>query len=237
MINSKNIIMNFSVLLALIILLALGTWQMDRKGQKAALLEKLERVNEDIIELQSVNINEDNLDSWLYRKLQIDGNFISDKNLFVFAHLSEPRGSYGGAGYWIMTPFLANNGKLIIINRGFIPQDMLDDFFEGKNQYDKEKIAGYVRKFDEKNFFTPTTDYDQKILYLFEKTDIKKIFNLNKIEPYFIDLIDLDQNIPQSNETLLKFPDNHLSYAITWYGLATALLFIYFYSRNRRKKK
>ena len=85
--------MNFTVLLALIILLALGTWQMDRKGQKAALLEKLERVNDDIIEHQSVNINEDNLDNWLYRKLQIDGNFISDKSLVVFAHLSEPRGS------------------------------------------------------------------------------------------------------------------------------------------------
>ena len=155
--------MNFSVLLAFIILLALGTWQMDRKGQKAALLEKLERVNDDIIEHQSVNINEDNLDNWLYRKLQIDGNFISDKSLFVFAHLSEPRGSYGGAGYWIVTPFLADNGKLIIINRGFIPQDMIDDFFEGKNQYDKEKITGYVRMFEEKNFFTPTTDYDRKI--------------------------------------------------------------------------
>ena len=54
------------------------------------------------------------------------------------------------------------------------------------------------------------------------------MFDIKKIEPYFVDQIDEYNALPQSNETQLKFPNNHLSYAITWYGLATALLIIYF---------
>ena len=95
---------------------------------------------------------------------------------------------------------------------------------------------GYIRSFEKRNIFTPDTDFNGKILYSILKEDIKKIFDINGIEPYFVDLISSNQLIPQSNETRLKFPDNHLSYAITWYGLATSLLFIYFYARIKRRK-
>ena len=73
-------------------------------------------------------------------------------------------------------------------------------------------------------------------IYGITSGNIKKMFHIKKIEPYFIDQVDEYNVLPQSNETQLKFPNNHLSYAITWYGLATALLIIYFYSIFRRKK-
>ena len=74
-------------------------------------------------------------------------------------------------------------------------------------------------------------------MYLFNKEDLSKIFGIEIKTIFYIDLIDTSINLPQSNETKLTFPDNHLSYAITWYSLATVLLFIYLYSIiiSRRK--
>ena len=248
--------MNISVLSTFIILLALGTWQMDRKAQKADLLEKLQRVNEEIVNYEEIKIDKTYLDDWVYRKLRIGGTFMNTENInaksvYVFTHLSEPRGEFGGAGYWVLNPFLTTKGKVLIINRGFVPQHMFTEYLswfdnldyddsinkmyeEVLNDYVSEfDLTGYVRKFEKKTIFTPETNYEEKILYSFEKSDIIRILNLEEIEPYFIDQIDDITFLPAENETLLKFPNNHLSYAITWYGLATGLLFIYFYSRIR----
>lgn len=236
MLNFKNIFINLVTIFAFFTLMALGTWQIDRLGQKNDLLKKIQRVSEDITDLKDVNIDDSNLDDWLYRKIKIHGDFISHENIFVFTHLSDPRGKFGGAGYWVLNPFKSDEGNIIIINRGFIPQNIFDQFSSSTNKYKENIVTGYVRKFEKENIFTPDKNMEDKILYLFEKNDIRKMFRIKKIEPYFIDQVDEYNVLPQSNETQLKFPNNHLSYAITWYGLATALLFIYFYSIFRRKK-
>ena len=236
MLNFKNIFINLVTIFAFFTLMMLGTWQIDRLGQKNDLLKKIQRVSEDITDLKDVNIDDSNLDDWLYRKIKIHGDFISQENIFVFTHLSDPRGKFGGAGYWVLNPFKSDEGNIIVINRGFIPQNIFDQFSSSTNKYKENIVTGYVRKFEKENIFTPDKNIEDRILYLFEKNDIKKLFRIKKIEPYFIDQVDEYNSLPQSNETQLKFPNNHLSYAITWYGLATALLFIYFYSIFRRKK-
>tara|TARA_Y100000996_G_scaffold203557_1_gene159574 strand:+ start:492 stop:1211 length:720 start_codon:yes stop_codon:yes gene_type:complete len=236
MLNFKNIFINLVTIFAFFTLMMLGTWQIDRLGQKNDLLKKIQRVSEDITDLKDANIDDSNLDDWLYRKIKIHGDFISQENIFVFTHLSDPRGKFGGAGYWVLNPFKSDEGNIIIINRGFIPQNIYDQFSSSANKYKENIVTGYVRKFEKENIFTPDKNIEDRILYLFEKNDIKKLFRIKKIEPYFIDQVDEYNSLPQSNETQLKFPNNHLSYAITWYGLATALLFIYFYSIFRRKK-
>ena len=236
MLNFKYIFINLVTIFAFFTLMMLGTWQIDRLGQKNDLLKKIQRVSEDITDLKDANIDDSNLDDWLYRKIKIHGDFISQENIFVFTHLSDPRGKFGGAGYWVLNPFKSDEGNIIIINRGFIPQNIYDQFSSSANKYKENIVTGYVRKFEKENIFTPDKNIEDRILYLFEKNDIKKLFRIKKIEPYFIDQVDEYNSLPQSNETQLKFPNNHLSYAITWYGLATALLFIYFYSIFRRKK-
>ena len=220
-----------------IILVTLGTWQLDRKEQKEQLFEKIKRVNLVVEDFENIVINENNLNDWIYKKVSFKGNYRYEKELYVFTHLSDPRGDYGGAGYWIFNLFVSSEGNLIIINRGFVPQDMINEFKsrDSSKPVNNSQIV-YIRSFEKRNIFTPDTDFNGKILYSILKEDIKKIFDINGIEPYFVDLISSNQLIPQSNETRLKFPDNHLSYAITWYGLATSLLFIYFYARIKRRK-
>jgi surfeit locus 1 family protein len=44
--------------------------------------------------------------------------------------------------------------------------------------------------------------------------------NLGKVAPYIIDAAPTPAGIPQGGETIVDFPNNHLGYAITWFGLA-----------------
>ena len=94
-----------------------------------------------------------------------------------------------------------------------------------KNWHQKERLG------EEK------ANFKEKVAYLFNKEDLSKFFGIEIKTVFYIDLIDTSINLPQSNETKLTFSDNHLSYAITWYSLATVLLFIYLYSiiKSRRE--
>ena len=77
MLNFKNIFIYLVRIFAFFSLMVLGTWQIDRLGQKNDLLKKIQRVSEDITDLKDANIDDSNLDDWLYRKIKIHGDFIS----------------------------------------------------------------------------------------------------------------------------------------------------------------
>ena len=54
-------------------------------------------------------------------------------------------------------------------------------------------------------------------------------FRIEDAAPFVIDQ-DAGQapgGLPQGGETVLEFPNSHLSYALTWFGLALALLSVF----------
>ena len=233
----KLLILNLLVIFTFVLLLCLGSWQLDRKEQKAELLDQIKRTSYETILLDNIEITAENLNDWLYRKVSIEGRYMNGLEARVFANLSNPRGKFGGAGYWILTPFIVKDNDVLIVNRGFVPQSNISKYPKYNDiEYDVS-IEGYIKRYEKNNIFTPEADFIEKVTYLFNKEDLSKIFGIEIKTIFYIDLIDTSINLPQSNETKLTFPDNHLSYAITWYSLATVLLFIYLYSIiiSRRK--
>ena len=61
----------------------------------------------------------------------------------------------------MLNPFKSDEGNIIIINHGFIPQNVFDQFSSSTNKYRENIVMGYVRKFEKKNIFTP--DKNMKI--------------------------------------------------------------------------
>tara|TARA_E500000178_G_scaffold52718_3_gene48622 strand:+ start:6305 stop:7036 length:732 start_codon:yes stop_codon:yes gene_type:complete len=226
----KLLILNLFVIFTFVILLCLGSWQLDRKAQKAELLDQIKRTSYETILLDNMEITAENLNDWLYRKVSIEGSYMNGLEARVFANLSNPRGEFGGAGYWILTPFLVKDNDVLIVNRGFVPQPNNSNYLKYNDITNNVSIEGYIKRFEKNNIFTPEADFTEKITYLFNKEDLSKIFGIEIKTIFYIDLIDTSISLPQSNETKLTFSDNHLSYAITWYSLATVLLFIYLYS-------
>ncbi len=233
----KLLILNLFVIFTFIVLLCLGSWQLDRKGQKAELLDQIKRTSYETILLDNIEITAENLNDWLYRKVSIEGRYMNGLEARVFANLSNPRGEFGGAGYWILTPFIVKDNDVLIINRGFVPQKNTSNYTKYNDTEYDVSIEGYIKRYEKNNIFTPEADFIEKVTYLFNKEDLSKIFGIEINTIFYIDLIDTDIKLPQSNETKLTFSDNHLSYAITWYSLATVLLFIYLYSIMISRRK
>ena len=233
----KLLILNLLVIFTFVILLCLGSWQLDRKEQKAELLDQIKRTGYETILLDNIEITAENLNDWLYRTVSIEGRYMNGLEARVFANLSNPRGEFGGAGYWILTPFIVKDNDVLIVNRGFVPQSNISNYPNYNDiEYDVS-IEGYIKRYEKNNIFTPEADFIEKVTYLFNKEDLSKIFGIEINTIFYIDLIDTNIKLPQSNETKLTFSDNHLSYAITWYSLATVLLFIYLYSIMISRRK
>ena len=59
----------------------------------------------------------------------------------MFRALDEPRGRYGGVGYFVMTPLRLASGESVIVNRGFVPDTMKADADKGPRGRDRRRRA------------------------------------------------------------------------------------------------
>jgi surfeit locus 1 family protein len=218
------------VLAAFSVLIALGNWQVRRLAWKEDLVARAtERPNGPIEPLPPAsNWTDFNIAEGEYRPYRAVGHFRHDKEALVFTSLPNPKGSFGGPGYWIVTPFVLNDGGTVLVNRGFVPQGrhQAAERPEPRNDGD-ETTTGLMRPNEPHNFLLPENDPEKNIFFarnIEELAAAKKL--AGPIAPFTLDLVAAETppgGLPQAGETRISFPNNHLQYAVTWYGLAAAL--------------
>ncbi|HWT31648.1 MAG TPA: SURF1 family protein [Propylenella sp.] len=222
------------VLAAIAILVSLGNWQLDRLAWKEALIasatERPAGPVEDLPPLSrwpSLDVGEN-----AYRPFRLSGRFLHEQEALVFTSLTDPNGSFGGPGYWVVTPFQLSAGGVVLVNRGFVPQGrhLPADRSETLGS-DPVVVTGLLRPDDSRSFFTPADRPDQNIFYARKIEAIAAAKNLPEpVAPFTIDLLadaTPPGGLPQAGETRMVFTNNHLGYALTWYGLAGALLAVF----------
>ncbi len=220
----------------------LGTWQLQRLAEKEALMAAVaERMDAAPVPLPPVA-------EWVgfdpevynYRPVTVTGRYVNNGTILVFTSLSEPRGRYSGAGYWVMTPLALNGGGTVFINRGFVPQQMAPSYAEGGAGADEDvTLTGMARISEGVSAFTPVPDGEERIDYV---RDVDRLAALSdpSLAPFAPVYIDLPAGpagaLPQGGETTLSFPNNHLGYAITWFGFAiiTPVMLVVWLVRQRR---
>jgi surfeit locus 1 family protein len=151
-----------------------------------------------------------------YRTVTVTGHFLSNRRTLVRAV------SDAGAGYWVLTP-LDTGRFVVLVNRGFIlpeRKDMLSD------PVGPVHITGLLRITEPGGGFLRAND---PVADRWFSRDVGAIVTRRRIAnaaPYFIDA-DAASTItggPQGGLTVIRFPDNHLAYAITWFGMALLCL-------------
>jgi surfeit locus 1 family protein len=226
------------VLAALLALVSLGNWQVRRLGWKEALIASASerpklppldwRDEQQRNLVDTPNFSED----YNYRRIRLDGEYLPEKEARVFTSLPADlaKGEASGPGYLIMTPFqLADANYAVWVNRGFVP--------EGSSwappPAGRVILTGLVRPDDPPHWLTPENQpgknlfFSRSVAVLSEAKDLP----LNGPEqPFTVDLAADAMppgGLPQAGETRMAFTNNHLQYAITWYGLAAALLAVF----------
>ncbi|WP_128923113.1 SURF1 family protein [Bradyrhizobium guangxiense] len=209
-------------LIAFVLLIALGVWQIERRAWKLALIDRVEqRVH---AAAQPIPVPA----SWPaisaandeYRHVSLKGRFLHDRETLVQAVTEE------GPGYWVLTPLARGDGTLVLINRGFVPSERRDASTRQSGNPDGEvEVTGLLRITEPKGGFLRSNVPQHNRWYSRDVAAIAAARGLHDIAPFFVDA-DAGSQIaggPIAGLTVIRFPNNHLIYALTWFALALML--------------
>lgn len=204
-------------------LTALGVWQLERRVWKLQLIDQVEqRIHAAPAAVPSpaawpqINAADD-----AYLRVRESGHFLNDRETLVQAVTER------GSGYWVMTPFRTTQGFTVLVNRGFVAPDLRDPAKRTAGQITGDTIiTGLLRMTEPKGGFLRTNDPTAGRWYSRDVTAIAAARGLSDVAPFFID-VDATPNPggwPVGGLTVIAFPNNHLVYALTWFGLALMLI-------------
>lgn len=221
-------------LLAFALLIGLGVWQLRRLAWKEGLLRAIaERTTAPPVPLPPAAAWPSlKPDDYAYRHVTVTGTFANDKEAHVFRPLSPEtaRGPYKGLGDLVLTPLRLADGGVVIVNRGFVPENRIDPATRPAGQLaGSVTITGLMREPEPRNLFTPADDPKANTWFTRDPAAVAAAFGLDGAAPFTIDAdaSPVPGGLPQGGETVLDIPNNHLSYALTWFGLAGGLCLVF----------
>lgn len=228
-----------------VILVGLGVWQVQRLQWKEALIGRVES------RLDAAPVAAPAPDAWAgldvaeaeYTPVTVSGRYLNDREAHVVFTLVEPKGPAGGIGYMVMTPFETDGGWIVYVNRGFVPLEAREPSARAGSLIEGEAtVAGLLRQPYVPPWFVPADDIVANQWFSRNPAAFAAAAGLpaDKVAPYIIDAFadpDLAGGLPQGGETIVTFTNNHLQYAVTWFGLAAALAGVLFaFLRPRRQR-
>lgn len=218
-------------LLAFVVLIALGSWQVQRLHWKEGLLAEIDqRIHSKPLPLADVIQRFTQTQDVDYVPVTVTGLFDYSKEQYFFATHN------GATGYFVYTPFLPQgdaefaNYNAVLVNSGFIPYERRDPASRMPSVVAGPiTITGLARNpLGEKPSWVVPDNEPVKNIYYWK--DITLMARQAGIEgpgliPFFIDA-DATPNpggLPIGGVTMVDLPNSHLQYAVTWFGLAAAL--------------
>lgn len=209
---------------AFAILCGLGTWQLERLQWKLALIATVNG------HMAAAPVGLDRVlamspDAAQYRHVTLRGSFDHAREAYVFT-----TGEGGVPVYHVLTPLRTARG-VVMVDRGEVPKDRLDPATRAAgNPPGPVAVTGVWRRPDPRGFFTPPPDRAHRIWYARDLAGIAGAEGITLLAPELVEA-DATPNpggFPKGGQTVVSFRNQHLSYAITWYGLAAGLLGIWF---------
>lgn len=207
-----------AAMVAVALLSGLGVWQIHRRAWKLDLIARVEqRVHAAPVappgpaDWPQVSAARDE-----YRHVRLAGHFTQGRDTLVQAVTAL------GAGFWVLSPFETDDGFVVLVDRGFVPQDA-----DGTRPLappppsSQATVTGLLRMTEPKGAFLRSNDPARDRWYSRDVAAVAAARGLSGVAPYFVDADAGAPNAwPRGGLTVLTFPNNHLVYAFTWFGLA-----------------
>jgi surfeit locus 1 family protein len=165
-----------------------------------------------------------------FRRVTFPAEFLDGEEALVYTAGSPLRRDVKGPGYWVFTPAQLAGGSILLVNRGFIPIDRKDPATRSEGTpHGSVDIVGVVRWPEKRTSFTPPDDPKDNVWYLRDSDAIAASKKWLTAAPFYIDQESPVPRggTPKPGKLEVHLPDNHLEYAITWFGLALALAGVY----------
>lgn len=217
-------------LAGLAVLVSLGTWQLKRLEWKRALIARVDaRVHSAPIPLAEALSRAADGENMEYQPVRVRGAYVDGLSVRVF-------GTYAGAaGFYVFTPLkTANSGgaPYVFINRGFVPQSIPESELAKGRIKSETEVEGLLRAPEMSGgpfaFLRPKDQPQDDLYFRRDPVQFAAAKSIAAASSY-IDGSGRENPAawPKGGTTAVEFPNRHLEYALTWFGLAAALAGVY----------
>jgi cytochrome oxidase assembly protein ShyY1 len=233
-------------LLMVALLTALGVWQLQRRAEKHALIAMLtERLAASPEALPSAA-------QWSrltpahdeFRRVQFTATYETTPDAMVYSAGSAVRSDISGPGTWAFLPARLASGETVVINTGFVQNTMQD-----RGQQDRAvtrlitgapvRLIGYLRFPEAPGLLTPAQNPAARLWFVRDHLAMAKALGWGGVAPFYVDLEAPvpEGGIPKPGPLDVHLKDDHLQYAITWFGLAAVVVIAFvFWARGHRRE-
>jgi cytochrome oxidase assembly protein ShyY1 len=220
-------------LLTVTLLIGLGIWQLQRRVEKHALIAQLtERLAAEPGALPSpaqwsaLTPGRDE-----FRRVRFSATYEPRSDAMVYSSGSAIRDDVSGPGTWAFLPARLPGGETVVINTGFVQNTMQD-----RGQQDRAvarlvtgapvTLTGYIRFPESAGVLTPRENIAKRLWFTRDHLAIARALGWGEVAPFYIDLETPapESGIPKPGPLEVHLKDDHLQYAITWFGLAGAVV-------------
>lgn len=208
------------------LLAALGTWQVERLQWKEGVIARIDaRIHAQPLSMDAAEALQRQTGDVEYYPVLARGRFLNGAERFFISTFN------GQAGWNVYAPMDLGGNRFVYVNRGFVPYERRDPATRREGQFDGETaVQGLARdvQAEKPSFLVPNNDIGRNQFFWKSLPDLMVDAGLPsdaRIMPFVIDagLGSAPGGWPVGGTTVIDIPNNHLQYAITWYGLALAL--------------
>jgi surfeit locus 1 family protein len=208
-----------STIVMLIILIGLGVWQLKRLAWKEGILAQIAQAE------MHLAVPLDTASPAPFEKVRATGVFRDDLSALYGAEVRDIRGGVV-LGAELLVPMIRQGKPPLLVDRGWVPMNPRQPIASSMGAV---SVDGYVHAGDHAGLFSAKDDTTLRRFYTLDPAVIGAAVGLPDIEPYT--LVELGptppDGYPDPAKHLPRPPNDHLQYAITWFGLAVTLLVIF----------
>ncbi len=212
---------------------ALGIWQVQRLSWKTDLIGRVEG------RTRAQPVAAPGPSQWTvvtpttheYLRVQVQGRWTPPED--QPADIWVRTGTDYGWGFWLMSPLQAKDGFVVLVNRGFVPADQRNAVVERlklqrQTAPDTDvQVIGLLRISETPQLLRENDPAENR----WASRDVPAMaqamgLDTAQVAPYFVDAfveisaIASKPEWPRPGLTVVRFSNNHLSYALTWFALA-----------------
>jgi cytochrome oxidase assembly protein ShyY1 len=215
------------------LLIGLGIWQLQRRAEKqgliAALTERLAAAPEALPLPSQWRALTPAYDE--FRRVQFSASWQAGPDAMVYSAGSAVRSDISGPGTWAFVPARLPTGESVVINAGFVQNTMQD-----RAQQDRAvarlvtgaplSMTGYIRFPESPGMLTPAQNPAARLWFVRDHRAMAKALGWGEVAPFYIDLEAPvpESGIPKPGPLDVHLKDDHLQYAVTWFGLAAVVM-------------